>query len=255
MKRMILKSVCALALVAFCATGASAQGFLKKLKKAAETVTSITGTGEQAADTTAASAADSISPKELVATMPMYRVVEVVKTDENGDTLRNEDQTVQKYYLLLDQNDKVCDASTARKHLKSAMKSGAAILAKVGVGAAAGALAAKGSGGSKKKAWLSAGIGAVVGLAAASDDIKELKQQLKLRKECLRVIAQYQKDFTDEGLPVDAAADLSAYQDCETMTLPAAQVQQELLASQEEGGSMEDFSDEELEKLLSEENA
>ena len=242
MKRMILKSVCALALVAFCATGASAQGFLKKLKKAAETVTSVTGTGEQAADTTAASAADSISPKELAATMPMYRVVEV-------------DQTVQKYYLLLDQNDKVCDASTARKHLKSAMKSGAAILAKVGVGAAAGALAAKGSGGSKKKAWLSAGIGAAMGLAAASGDIKELKQQLKLRKECLRVIAQYQKDFTDEGLPVDAAADLSAYQDCETMTLPAAQVQQELLASQEEGGSMEDFSDEELEKLLSEENA
>ena len=102
MKRMILKSVCALALVAFCATGASAQGFLKKLKKAAETVTSVTGMDEQAADTTAASAADSISPKELVATMPMYRVVEVVKTDENGDTLRNEDQTVQKYYLLLE---------------------------------------------------------------------------------------------------------------------------------------------------------
>ena len=104
-----MKSVCALALVAFCATGASAQGFLKKLKKAAETVTSITGTGEQAADTTAASAADSISPKELAATMPMYRVVEVVKTDENGDTLRNEDQTVES----------VCSAgiNRQRKHI------------------------------------------------------------------------------------------------------------------------------------------
>ena len=32
MKRLILKSVCALALMAFCVTGASAQGFLKKLK-------------------------------------------------------------------------------------------------------------------------------------------------------------------------------------------------------------------------------
>ena len=255
MKNLILKSIYVLVLISFCAPNASAQGFLKKLKSAAEKVQSVTSSGEEAESPADTSAVDSISPKELIATMPIYSVVEVVETDANGDTIRNEDQTVQKYYLLLDQNDKVCDASTARKHLKSAMKSGAAILAKVGVGAAAGALAAKGSGGSKKKAWLSAGIGAAMGLAAASGDIKELKQQLKLRKECLRVIAQYQKDFTDEGLPVDAAADLSAYQDCETMTLPAAQVQQELLASQEEGGSMEDFSDEELEKLLSEENA
>ena len=81
-------------------------------------------------------------------------------------------------------------------------------------------------------------------------DIKELKEQLNLRKQCLRVIAQYQKDFTEEGVPVDANADLSAYQDCETMTLPAQQVAEQLLASQEEGGSMEDFSDEELQKLL-----
>lgn len=251
---MILKSVCALALIAFCATSASAQSFLKKLEKATETVQAITGS-EEKTETPADTSTVDISAKDLIATMPIYSVVEVVETDANGDTIRNEDQTVRKTYRLVDQNGTVCDPNTARKHLKAAMKSGAIILGKVGVGAAAGALTAKGMGGSKKKAWLSAGIGAALGAAAAADDIKELKKQLKIRKQCLSVIAQYQKDFTEEGVPVDANADLSAYQDCETMTLPAQQVADQLLASQKEGGSMEDFSDEELEKLLSEEKA
>ena len=121
---------------------------------------------------------------------------------------------------------------------------------KMGVGAAAGALTAKASGGSKKKAWLSAGIGAATGLLASSGDIKEIKKQMKLRREYLNLISDYQKTFTDEGLPVDANADLSGYEDCETVSKPAAVVAQELLASQEEGGSLEDISDEELEKML-----
>ena len=253
MKNMILKSIYILALMAFCATGASAQGFLKKLKKAAETVQGVVGGGEQNADSTAAAAEDTISAKQLIETMPSYRVVEVVETDENGDTVRNEDQTIRKTYRLVDQNGTVCDPSTARKHLKAALKSGGAIVAKVGIGAGVGLLGGLASGGSKKDKLLGAGIGAAAGLLASADDIKELKKQLKLRKECLRVIAQYQKDFTEEGLPVDANADLSAYQDCETVTMSAAQVAQQLLASEEEGGSMEDFSDEELMKLFSEE--
>ena len=140
----------------------------------------------------------------------------------------------------------------ARKHLKAALKSGGAIIAKVGIGTGAGLLGGLAAGGSKKDKLIGAGIGAAAGLLASTNDIKELKKQLSLRKECLRVIAQYQKDFTEEGIPVDANADLSAYQDCETVTKSAAQVAQELLASQEEGGSLEDYSDEELEKLLSE---
>lgn len=255
MKNMFLKSVCALILATFCVTSASAQGFLNKLKKATETVQSVAGSHEESENLTNTSAVDSISPKELIVTMPVYSVVEVVETDVNGDTIRNEDQTVRKTYRIVDQNGTVCDPNTARKHLKAALKSGAAILAKVGVGTAAGVLAGKSSGGSKKKTWLNAGIGAAIGLVSASSDIKELKEQLKIRKQCLRVIAKYQKDFTEEGMPVDANADLSAYQDCEMMTLPAKQVADQLIASQEEGGSMEDFSDEELQKLLSEEKA
>ena len=249
MKNIILKSFCTLMLFTFCAASVSAQGFLNKLKKAAETVQSATG-NSQGSDT-ADNAADSISAKELIATMPMYSVVEVVEIGENGDTIRNEDQTIRKTYRLVDQNGKICDPNTARKHLKAALKSGGAIVAKVGIGAGVGLLGGLASGGSKKDKLIGAGVGAAAGLLASTDDIKELKKQLKLRKECLRVIAQYQKDFTDEGVPVDASADLSAYQDCEMMTLPAAQIKDELLASQEEGGSMEDFSDEELEKVLS----
>lgn len=245
---MILRSICALALMAFCVTGVSAQGFLKKLKKAAETV-SVTGTGETA-DTTAVAPEDSISAKDYLANLPSYRVVQMVETDENGDTIRNEDQTIRYTYRVYDQNDKVCDPNTAKKHLAAALKSGGAILLKMGVGAAAGALTAKAAGGSKKKAWLGAGIGAVTGLLASAGDVKEIKKQMKLRKEYLRLIEQYQQDFTAEGLPVDANADLSGYEDCEVVTKSAALVAQELAASQEEGGSMEDFSNEELEELL-----
>lgn len=247
MKNIILKSICALALVAFCATSASAQGFLKKMKKAAESVQEMTG-GKQAEG-------DSVSAKQLLETMPTYRVVQMVETDENGDTIRNEDQTVRYTYRVLDQNDKVCDPTTARKHLKAALKSGASILAKVGVGAGIGVVGGLMSGGSKKDKLVGAGVGAATGLIASAGDIKELKKQLKLRKEYLRLIVNYQTTFTDEGVPVDANADLSAYQDCETMTKSAAEVAQELLASQEEGGSLEDYSEKELEKLLKQEDA
>ena len=75
MKNIILRSVYILTLMTFCATGASAQGFLKKLKKATETVQSVVGGGEQNADTTAVATEDSISAKQLIETMPSYSVV------------------------------------------------------------------------------------------------------------------------------------------------------------------------------------
>ena len=168
MKSLFLKCACAVALMAFCVTGASAQGFLKKLKKAADTVTGMT---ETVADTTATAPEDSVSTKEYLSNLPSYRVVQMIETGEDGDTLRNEDGTIQYKYLVYDQNNKVCDANTAKKHLASALKSGGAILLKMGAGAAAGALTAKAAGGSKKKAWLGAGIGAATGLLASAGGI------------------------------------------------------------------------------------
>lgn len=247
MKSLFLKCACAVALMAFCVTGASAQGFLKKLKKAADTVTGMT---ETMADTTATAPEDSVSTKEYLSNLPSYRVVQMIETGEDGDTLRNEDGTIQYKYLVYDQNNKVCDANTAKKHLASALKSGGAILLKMGAGAAAGALTAKAAGGSKKKAWLGAGIGAATGLLASAGDIKEIKKQMKLRRGYLKAIEAYQKTFNDEGFPLDANADLSDYEDCEIVCKPAAVVQQELLASKEEGGSMEDISEEDLQKLI-----
>lgn len=241
MKNFILKRVCVLALVAFGATTVSAQGFLKKIQKAAETVTNITGTDEQAADSTATAAEDSQSVDSLLTSLPTYRVVKVVETDANGDTIRNEDQTVRYTYRVLDQDDKVCDPNTAKKHLKAALKSGGAILAKVGVGAGIGVLA--GSGKSTKEKLMTAGIGTAVGVLASTSDIKELKKQLKLRKQYLQVISDYQTTFTDEGVPVDASADLSAYDDCETISRSAELVAQELMASREEGSSISDLSE------------
>ena len=255
MKNIILKSVCALALVAFCTADASAQGLFKILEHATEMIQDITGSNDGKEETPADTSSVDIEARDFIASIPIYSVVEVVETDANGNTILNEDQTVRKTYRLVDQNGTICDPNTARKHLKAAMKSGATILSKVGVGAATGALSAKDSGASKKETLIHTSIGIGIGVLSATNDIKELKKQLKIRKQCLSVIAQYQKDFTEEGVPVDANADLSAYQDCETMTLPAQRVADQLLASQEEGGSMEEFSDEELEKLLSEADA
>lgn len=246
MKRLVLKSVCALALMAFCVTGASAQGFLKKLKKAAETVT---GTTEAVADTAATAPEDSISAKDYLANLPNYTEYKIIETNENGDTIRNEDGTVRYTYRIQDQNGKVCDVTTAKKQLLAALKSGGAILLKMGAGAAAGALTAKAAGGSKKKAWLGAGIGAATGLLASAGDIKEIKKQMKLRKELLKMLDKYQKTFSDEGLPLDANADLSDYEDCEIICKPAAVVQQELLASKEEGKSLPEPSEDEWKKL------
>ena len=100
-------------------------------------------------------------------------------------------------------------------------------------------------GGSKKGAWIGAGVGAAAGVLASMNDIKAVKEQVKLMKECKKVLSAYQNTFTEEGLPMDASVDLSNvdginFSECEEITKSAADVRAELLASQEEGESLED---------------
>lgn len=251
MKNVIFRTLLILAGMTFCAANASAQGFfdrigkgLDKVGNALETVNEVLGTDSTATTDQAEAAGDTVDVKKMVAELPSYRVVQVVETDANGDTIRNEDQTVRYTYRVLDQNDKVCDPNTAKKHLQAALKAGGAILTKVGIGTGIGVATALLSGGSKKDKWKKAGIGAGIGLLASAEDIEELRKQLKLRKSYLRVIADYQKTFTDEGVPVDASADLSDYEDCETISRSAELVAQELLASREEGSTMDELSEE-----------
>lgn len=250
MKNVIFRTLLILAGMTFCAADASAQRWLEKMNKgldkvgkALETVNDVLGTDSTATADQAEAAGDTVDVKKMMAELPSYRVVQVVETDANGDTIRNEDQTVRYTYRVLDQNDKVCDPNTAKKHLQAALKAGGAILAKVGGGGIGGFFGGKAAGGSKKDKAVGTAIGVGLGILASLDDIKELKKQLKLRKSYLRVIADYQKTFTDEGVPVDASADLSDYEDCETISRPAELVAQELLASREEGSTMDELSE------------
>lgn len=234
--------------VGLATTGVSAQGFLKKLQKAADKVESVTKTVETVTGTANGEeqATDSISPSDFLATAPLYQVKKVVETDEAGTVIVNEDGTPIYKYLLIDKDGKVCDRKTAKKHLNSALKSGSSILLKVGGGAAGGALIGKKAGGGKKGAWIGAGVGAAAGLLASSGDIKKVKEQMKLMKACKKVLKEYENTFTEEGTPIDASIDLTNvnginFAECEEITKSAADVRNEFAASRTEGESLEDI--------------
>lgn len=250
MKNVIFRTLLILAGMTFCAANASAQGFfdrigkgLDKVGNALETVNEVLGTDTQPTDTLQVTAEDSVAIQETLAELPSYRVVQLVETDANGDTIRNEDQTVRYTYRVLNQNDEVCDPNTAKKHLQEALKSGGLVLAKVTGGALGGGELTKLFGDSELGKWIGRAGGAILGAFLARDDIKNFREQLGLRKDYLRLVSDYQKTFTDEGVPVDASADLSDYEDCETISRPAELVAQELLASREEGSTMDELSE------------
>lgn len=248
MKNFLFKGVIWMSLAFFCSANVSAQSFLKKLKNAAEKVESVTKAvnGDTSKESTEQNAEkDSISAKEFLENAPFYSVKKVIETDSLGNAIVNEDGTTRYKFLLIDKNGNVCAANTAKKHLNSALKSGAFILLKVGGGATAGGLLGKKLGGSKKGAWIGAGVGAAAGMLASMNDIKAVKKQVKLMKECKKVLSAYQNTFTEEGFPLDAAADLSDvdginFTECEEITKSAADVRAELLASKTEGESLED---------------
>lgn len=212
-----------------------AQGFLGKLKKASETVTNITSTENK--DSQQEEKNDSLSSEEFLKNVPNYRVIKVTDKDSSGNVINNEDGTVSYRYFLVDKNDNICDVNTAKKHLNKALASGAAIIAKVGVGAGVGALTGKGAKGAL--------VGAGAGLLASAGDIKNVKEQVKLMKECKKVLSEYEKTFTEEGKMIDANTDLTDvngldFTQCEVMDKTAEDIKAQLLASKNEGEAMED---------------
>lgn len=247
MKTTVLKNVTIAMAMTFCVSSASAQGFLNKLKKTVDKVESVTKTVESVTGSASADqqSTDSVSPKDFLANTPSYTVKKVVEIDASGQVITNEDGTTKYSFLLIDKDGKVCEKNTAKKHLNAALKSGALILVKVGGGATAGALIGKQIGGSKKSAWIGAGAGAAVGLLGSAKDIKAVKNQVKLMKECKKVLKVYEKTFTEEGTPIDASVNLADveginFTECEEITKSAADVKNEFLASKSEGESLED---------------
>lgn len=236
MKTFIFKSLLLVAAFTLAATDASAQKFLKKLEKV---VNALDANSQQPAADEAQQDTVTVDTKEMLANAPLYTVMKVVQTDEKGDTLKNEDGTMMYRYFLFDQNGKVCDRNTARKELGKAMKSFGIVIAKVGGGAAVGALT------SKKKGWgVLTGVG--VGILASGGDIKKMKEHLVKMKACRKVLKAYETTFTEEGTPIDASVDLTNvdginFTESAEVTKDANELKQELMQSKENGENLENF--------------
>lgn len=184
-----------------------------------------------------------------VDSIPQFTVKKLTMLNEQGDTMRYEDGSVQYHYIVYDKDGKACDPETAKKLTNAALKSSLLILLKVGGGAAAGGGIGKVIGG-KTGGWIGAAAGALAGLALSAGDIKKVNENTSLLKQYKAELKNYQETFTEEGLPVDATADLSAYNDCEELTASAQEVREQLAASKAQGATLEDISDEELEKMM-----
>ena len=231
-----------MAVLSLSTEGMMAQGFLKKLQKSVESVTSKSASENQSEQ---AQPADSVDIKELLANPPAYSLKKVILTNENGENITNEDGTIKYHYLVVDDyTGKVCTAEHSKKIVNARLKAFGTILAKVGAGAAYGALGGL-LANDKEAALIGAGAGAVTGLLASADDIKQVKKlnkSLKAYKEKLEI---YQKTFTEEGTPIDASINLKDvegidFTESEELTKSAADVKAELAASNEAEESLGD---------------
>ena len=202
MRITLIRAFLLLSFIALPATQLSAQKFLKNLTK---------GLTKEKTDSTATdTAVDSTSINWDA--IPIYHPQVIIETDDNGQPLLNPDGTQQTRVLFVDQfgnyrSQEAVDAQ--RKKLKKYIGN---IVLKIGGGAAAGALTGLLAGGKKKGAAtaIGAGVGAVAGLALSLGDIKRAKAMHKSLKEQDKMMEEYRKSFTNEGVKVDAAANVES---------------------------------------------
>lgn len=215
MKNVIVKSVLALTLIFTTNSTVNAQGLLGKLKKVADKVT------ETAAEVTG----NGIETKKINwDNIPVFHAEETVIVDASGNPVLNQDGTQQVRVFLVDQNGNKRSAESVKAQIKAINKSIGMILAKVGGGTAIGALNGGGKG---------AAAGAAVGALASIDDIKNATAQKKSLNQQKKLLATYEKNFTAEGVPVNAHVDVSNLADLDLKpetkkSATAEQVMQEL---------------------------
>ena len=212
MKNLLKKSIPVMAMLVMGSVTINAQGFLKKLSKgvdkALDTTEKVAGTATTVAD---ALPTDTASQKKIDWTkIPVFEAYTILEVDDNKQPVLNEDGTQRKRIILRDQFGNSRSPESVKAQHKAISKAVTTILKKVGVGAGAGALTSVvATGKVDANAAIGAGVGAGVGLLASADDIKLIKKHKKSLKEQEKLIESYSKSFTDEGLPVDAKADLS----------------------------------------------
>ena len=232
--KKIVKLAAAVMLLLVATTDASAQGFLKKMSKAVDKVNKTLGT--DSSETPADTAQVALSKTDSILLTPMkFEVKRVTVYNEAGDSL-NADGTVRYSYRVVDENNKVYDPGVVEQMVDDRTKAYTKILAKVGGGAALGAVGSLLSGGKKKDVLTGVAIGTAVGLLSSVENMKTIRSINKDIKQLKAVLEAYKQTFTDEGLPKDVAADLSNvngidFTQCATISKPMAEVQAEMEAS------------------------
>ena len=202
MRNLVFRLTAIIAFLVLTSSQVSAQGFMKKLKKTAESVVSTDSTKSESTDTA------EVKPLKWDK-IPVYHAEKRVVTDASGQPLKNDDVSPMVRVLLVDQNNNVRSAEAVKEQHKKIDQAVTRILLKVGAGAAVGVagglLASKGK---ATGAIVGGAAGAAAGLALSAKDIKAAKAQKKSLKEQEELIAKYQQNFTTEGTPINASVDV-----------------------------------------------
>ena len=189
MKTVIFKLLLCVAVLGI-SQSVSAQFSLKGLAKA------VTDAPEQKTKST--EAADTIKDKINVADIPAYTCQKVYETDEQGNRLKNEDGTDKYIVQLIDKNGNPVSAAAAEAQVKKINSAILTIAAKVGVGAAMGAL-------SGKKNGALYGLAAGIGLSVPDIiNVVKLKKDSNKQKKALEL---YRQSFDEEGKLLTASVD------------------------------------------------
>lgn len=202
---MALAAVLAVAPVA-----SQAQGFLKKVGKAAQDVATAQAGASQASQAAAPELSDSAKAiRAMLLNVPEFKVSKMTLKDESGKVITNADGTERYYYFITDAEGNAWDVATVNGVLKARRNLYGNILKKVGVGAVAGGIGGLLKG-DMKQAGTGAAVGALAGLGLSVADIGQIRKVNKSLKKYDELVEAYQQTITDEGLPKDAAADVAA---------------------------------------------
>lgn len=167
---------------------------LDEVSKAADSTPSTSSLTD--GGTTAASDSASIAWDKI----PVFSAQKVYIKDANGNPVLQEDGTADYRVFLVDQFGNKRSAQSVKTQIDIINQRVLAILAKVGLGAGIGAL---------QNGLSGAAVGAGMGALASLDDISMAKKQKKSLKQQKLLLAEYQKNFTEEGKPINAKVDTS----------------------------------------------
>lgn len=216
MKTFIYKWLFTLLLLSISIVSADAQGILSKVSKALSKGTDTSKTTTSASLTDGDGAADTSTAEEDSTSIdwdaiPIYHLQVINETNDDGTPMLNPDGTPVTRVLLVDQFGNYRSQEAVEAQRKALKKYINQIIAKVGGGAALGAVTGLIAGGKKNKvgaAAIGAGAGAVAGALLSLGDIKRARAMNKSLKEQDKLMEVYRMNFTNEGEKVDAAANI-----------------------------------------------